>query len=361
MTGLSSTRAAWGSPSQESAGALILLYHRVIDLPRDPQLLCVSPRRFARQMEIIRRRFAPMSLFDLVNALAQGEAPQRAVAVTFDDGYADNLNNAWPVLEGYEIPATVFVTPRDDGQVREFWWDSLERLILSSPILPECLEITAAGQRRQWRIDRDDRPSAEDAGWNVLSSAPHSARQRLYLSLCEMLRPLNEPQRRGIVDELFERFEMAFEPRPTHRALSALEIIRLAGSDLIEVGAHTLSHPRLAALPPDQQSAEIVGSKERLETILEREVSSFSYPYGGRDDYTEQSVAAVREAGFVCACSNPGRTPSREGLVLPGCDPFQLPRVLVRDWDGEEFESRLESAWFACTGAGRNDHVAAHA
>src|SRR5439155_20411317 len=87
--------------------ALILLYQRVVELPfGDPYLLCVAPLHFAEHLEILRSFWRPMRLQQLVEALRSGNLPHRAIAVTLDDGYADNLYNAKPLLELYEIRAT---------------------------------------------------------------------------------------------------------------------------------------------------------------------------------------------------------------------------------------------------------------
>ncbi len=80
-------------------GTVILLYHRVAELPSDPQLLCVTPQHFAEHLEILRKHANPMSLQQLVKTLQAGKLPRRGVLVTFDDGYVDNLNNAKPLLK----------------------------------------------------------------------------------------------------------------------------------------------------------------------------------------------------------------------------------------------------------------------
>lgn len=110
-------------------GAVILVYHLVADLDRDPFRIAVSPDVFDAQMEVIATRYRPQMLAELSNGLATGALPPRSVAVTFDDGYANNLTAALPILEAWSVPATVFVSTGYVGGSREFWWDELERLI----------------------------------------------------------------------------------------------------------------------------------------------------------------------------------------------------------------------------------------
>ncbi|MBE3119883.1 MAG: polysaccharide deacetylase family protein, partial [Candidatus Atribacteria bacterium] len=134
---------------------VILLYHRVFDAPSDPQLLCVHPERFGKHLEHLSRYYSVLSLSQLARALKERRLPKRAVVVTFDDGYADNLYNAKPLLEYYDIPAMVSVTTGYVGQAKEFWWDELERLLLLSPRVPEQLKVTVNGATYDWRMDEE--------------------------------------------------------------------------------------------------------------------------------------------------------------------------------------------------------------
>ena len=150
------------------------------------------------------------------------------------------------------------------------------------------------------------------------------------------MRPLLPEERRRAIDGLLAWAGIEFASRPTHRFLSTEEVISLAKGGLVEIGSHTVTHPILAALlDPAAQRDEITLSKSRLEEILGEPVNGFAYPYGTRLDYAPETVGVAREAGFTYACSN------FEGIVREDSDPWQLPRFLVRDWDGEGLARRL--------------------
>jgi peptidoglycan/xylan/chitin deacetylase (PgdA/CDA1 family) len=261
------------------------------------------------------------------------------VAVTFDDGYADNLYNAKPLLERHGVPATVFVTTGYLDRAEEFWWDELERLLLRPGRLPDTLRLRVNGRAFRWELGEAACCSAgayrRQRGWNVLEGDEPGPRQSCFRLLCRLLRPLPEGQRRRVLGRLRAWAGAGRAGRPTHRPLTSQEVLGLAEGGLVEVGAHTVTHPVLAARPAAEQRAEIRRSKARLEEILARPVVTFAYPYGSREDYTADTVAGVREAGFLCACSN------FAGLAAADTGRFQLPRVMVMDWDGEAFARRL--------------------
>src|SRR5438552_16503265 len=122
-------------------GPLILLYHRVTTLQTDPQLLAVTPENFEAQVELLQRFARPMPLADLVRAARAGEDLRGAVALTFDDGYADNLLQAKPILRRHNVPATVFVATAGVDNTAEFFWDELDRIFLQPGELPQRLDL----------------------------------------------------------------------------------------------------------------------------------------------------------------------------------------------------------------------------
>jgi peptidoglycan/xylan/chitin deacetylase (PgdA/CDA1 family) len=290
-----------------SAG-LILLYHRLAEPDSDPQLLAVTPARFAEHLDVLRGYGCPMSVAQMMSALGDCRLPPRAIAVTFDDGYADSVEQGEPLLASYGVPATVFVATSYVGEEPEFWWDDLERLLLPPGEFPE---------------------------WNVESPADPSPRHREYREWCRALRGVTREERRATLDELARTSGVSPAGRLTHRAVSRERLARACASGLIDVGAHTATHPSLSALSEAAQRREIEESQAAVREITGRDPVGFSYPFGGRTDYTRTTVRLVKDAGFGFACAN------IPGVVRPGSDPFQLPRMLVRNWDADTFAWRL--------------------
>jgi peptidoglycan/xylan/chitin deacetylase (PgdA/CDA1 family) len=266
---------------------IILMYHRIACVPTDPWSLCVSPAHFTEHLEVLQKY--RRSRLDQLKPGGWPLSRGLSVAITFDDGYADNLYNAARELKRFDTPATFFITTGYLGGRREFWWDELERIV-----------------------------PAED-----------------FLAHYESLRPLRHEIRRKILDDMLTADGQDIVCRPEYGPMTQEELRHLAADDLFEIGAHTVTHPLLAAQPLEQQVSEINDSKHWLEGFLNRPVTSFSYPYGGRGHYTDATVAAVKDAGFSRACTT-------ESRPLRRSDPnYEWGRIQVPDVDGDEFQRIL--------------------
>lgn len=317
-------------------GALILRYHRVADLSTDPLGNTVKPEHFQQHLKILRaNKYQPMRLLALTRSLRDGGLPRRGVVVTLDDGYADTLDNAKPLLEDYDIPATAFIATGYVGANREFWWDELEQLIFVPAVLPPALRLVVGGEEYGFRV-------AVDTGWDVpvrtrqkgygsQSLSDPSHRHRLYRELLGVLRRLGEGERRAALVEIANWAGQSPQVRPSHAILDADGVRALAEGGLVEIGAHTVTHADLSLLDPSARRREIVDCKDSLERLLGHPISSFAYPFGRASG----SAKAVREAGFEAACG------TRANVVFRGADPYRLPRLYVGDWDAQEFERRL--------------------
>ena len=315
--------------------ALILMYHRIAEPGSDPWALSVSPRHFAAHLEILKKYTRPMSLRDLVAGLQNGKVPRRAVVVTFDDGYADNLYEAKPLLERHDIPATVFLPTGHIGKSEEFWWDKLACLLLNSHTLPKRPHLDVNGRSHVWELaesyDHQETGCRHGSDESKAGLQPCS-RRSLYFSVYQLLLPLPEQDRQACLQEIQGWISGEPKARSAYRTLSPKEVELLGRGALVEIGAHTITHPFLSACSEAIQQREIEQGKVDLEALTDRPVNSFAYPHG---DYDERSVALVRRAGFVCACS------IEENSVWRHSDPFLLPRFKVDDCNGEAFIRRL--------------------
>jgi peptidoglycan/xylan/chitin deacetylase (PgdA/CDA1 family) len=297
---------------------LVLMYHRIAAPSRDPWQLSVTPDHFAEHLEVIRRHGPRLLVRDLTRALAGRRAPRRGIVVTLDDGYADNLRHAWPLLERHDVPATVFVAAGYLGRAEGFWWDELERLVLAPSDVPSSVRLHVRGEAREYSVG----PGPAE-------------RHRLFLELYWLIRPLTDPERRQVLAEL-AGWSGGHSPAPEEdRSLTVAELQALAGGGLVEIGAHTLTHPQLSALDRAGQAAEIHRSRDVLREVTGQDVVSFAYPYGGHADYTVESVRLVRECGFTGACA------TTAGAVRSSTSPFEIPRLHVEDCDGDGLTQRL--------------------
>ena len=315
------------------------MYHRVIEKDVDPWSLSVTPTNFAEHLMVLKRHAFPIPLKQLVKAHLDHDIPDRGTVVTFDDGYANNLFNAKPLLERFDVPATVFVATGYLGHQREFWWDELDRVLFSPGRLPESLKLRVLGNPRHWdlgaAVDYCEEDYIRDRGGSADGFQP-CPRLSFYYSVYKELHALTEKTREHAMDQILTWANAGIAPRPAYRTLSADEVRALERGGLVEIGAHTVNHLLLPSHPLAVQREEIQRGKGCLEEVLGHPVTTFSYPFG---QYRKDTAVLVNEAGFSCACT------TEEEPVWNGTHRFQLPRFDVRDWSGEEFEERL-LRWF---------------
>ena len=315
--------------------AVILLYHRVARAAIDPWQLCVSPEHFEQHLSHLRRSFRVISLPELVDAHVSGSIPANAVAVTFDDGYADNLLEAMPLLEDSSTPATFFVTSGAIGSTRGFWWDELARYLLGSECLPEILELDLGSHK--FRLPTKDANSRRLYRWwsgRKEADKPESMRVQFHRRVYEHLRTLSPNDCRLALDQIAE-WSRANGTSSSQDAMTIEQLIELASSDLVGIGAHSVNHPVLSNLSPQAQKVEIQESKRQLGEIIGRNIVGFAYPNGTCRDFNPQTTHMVQDSGFHYACA------AEDAVVLSTSNRFALPRITVGDWDGETFEHHL--------------------
>ncbi len=307
-------------------GGLILGYHRIAEAATDPFGLCVSPPHFAEHLAVLQRDTQPITLQELITGLQTQRLPKRAVVVTLDDGYLDTLEQAKPLLERFQIPATVFVVTGYLGD--QFWWDQLVRIFCVAATLPHRWSIAADGNLIEAREEAR-------AAQQLFQGAAKERRQ--LFALYQQLLPLPFAKQQKVMETLqcWAQENGIHSVRHTCRSLRPAEIVALNAGDLITIGAHTVTHPLLAPLPPATQRFEIMESKRALEALLGQPTHYFSYPNGSASLVTQD---LVREAGFHGACA------SFHDVAWRGSDRVHLPRVWAPNVDGPTF-SRWLARW----------------
>jgi peptidoglycan/xylan/chitin deacetylase (PgdA/CDA1 family) len=316
------------SPSYK---AIVLGYHRIADVVNDPWSLCVSPASFAEHLRIICERARPQLLEDLIDC---GPSSDPAIVVTFDDGYVDTLSTAKPLLEEFNVPATVFLPTGHIGN-GEFWWDALERILLTPGTVIEFLSVSIGQRRYEWTFSSplyDEQTALTHGSWRAREQAP-TERHAVYRELWSLLGPLPDDDRRAIFSELFAAVGMESIAPETNRILREAEVRELARCGLIRLGSHSVTHSMLATQTRSIQQWEVVTSKASLEAVVGQPVTAFAYPYG---QYTAETAEIIRDAGYHCACT------TLKGLLASDTNRFEIPRLQMHECNGPEFDRMLD-------------------
>jgi peptidoglycan/xylan/chitin deacetylase (PgdA/CDA1 family) len=279
----------------------ILIFHRVLS-QRDPLFPEeVDAERFDALMAVVARHFKVMTLGQAARARRHGVLPGNALVITFDDGYADNAEVALPILQKHGLCATFFVATHflDGGRM---WNDTVIESIRN------C-----------------NRPELDLQPFGLRSMELHSpaSRRDAINALLPKLKYASLAQREDGLQLLAGI--AGHPPLNDHLMMRSSQVLDLHRAGM-EIGGHTVHHPILTELDEASAREEIVGGRQRLESITGAPVTVFAYPNGGpRKDYDARHVAIVREAGFEAAVS------TATGVSEPGSDPHQLPRFTP--WD----------------------------
>jgi peptidoglycan/xylan/chitin deacetylase (PgdA/CDA1 family) len=311
---------------------VVLVYHRIAD---DGWAFSVSPHHFAEHLEVLQTHAHVVSLSRLLQERSVTSAVPR-VAITFDDGYRDNVTNAWPLLSRRGMPVAFFIVSGHVGSAREFWWDELEWLLFHGDSRNTFIEVQIGNQCRVFDLGMREERSDLDRTRNVRGPRSHddneAPRDKAYRELHELLLVSNAEEQMQILESIAASLHVRMQVRAEKLPVSHEQFQWLADQELAEIGSHTVQHLMLPALPVAVQEREIRKSKRDLEEMSGRTVSSFTYPYGA---YSNETLEIVEQAGFHRACTVEFRPLGQETR-------FRIPRVTPRDRDGEFFAKQFQ-------------------
>lgn len=246
--------------------------------PFDEELISATPSQFDSQMRHLRENLHPISLQDLITHIDQGSPlPRNAIAVTFDDGFADTYRYAFPILKRYHIPATVFVSTGYVDSGEPFWFELVSYLVYR--VAPGSLELAGGGPF----------PVEE-------SRASRTAALR---QIHSTLKDLPNRDRLEIIDRWAHRYsrELKHGASAHSQPLSWHQIIEMASSG-ISFGSHSVSHPNLTRLPDRDLGKELAESKRILESTLQRPIDTIAYPIGTPSAFDSRVIFHTRQHGF---------------------------------------------------------------
>lgn len=335
--GLANSRNTLATPKNPP---FILMYHRITDIYSDPQLLTVKPNTFEAQLQLIKKDAEPISLNEMINELHLGRVPWNTVALTFDDGYADNFFEALPLLKTKNIPATVFCVSTTINSKDELWWDFLEQIFLVPGKLPRLSKIEIGDISVEINLGDYGTYSENDAlnyaHWSVLDQNDPTPRHVFYRKFYSIIQSIQEPEIRSkILTTLANLVEPNLLTRDSHRTLTSKELIELSNEKLIDVGSHTVNHPILSKLSFENQVDEILVGRNELQKIIDKPVNLFAYPYGYQNSYTDKTIRILEENNFK------GAVTTSERAVLLDSNIFQLPRLTIRECSTDKFLKKL--------------------
>ncbi len=256
-------------------------------------------------MRYLKSHYRICPLGEIVALLAAGKSERHVAAVTFDDGYRSNYSLAYPICRELQIPATIFVTSgfiQQEGTIRGFLWPDFVSAVVKS-----------AGEKG---VD------LAGIGLGRYDTSSPAAAAGVRRSICDHLKSIGVKQRDQLlagIDDLYGD-QIRQEQFGDYQPLSRAELTSLATDPLITIGAHSRTHPILAGLDNGRLEEEMLGSKQEIEAITNKDVDLFAYPNGRRLDISRQVVALAARHFCGAVTTEPGRNHR-------GQNPYLLRRI----------------------------------
>ena len=304
-------KVSWTRRTEPSAR--IFCFHRIND-DNDEFFSSVSTELFEKTMQHVARNHKVVSLHGLMQHLEEG-LQGAVIAITFDDGYRDNYQNAFPVLQRYGMPATIFLTTGGLDSGDPLWFEQLAHALKTSR--REYLDLEIDLPRRFWLRTREERL---DANGRIFS----------------LLRSMSDVKRKNLLAGIFLTLDVDHSER--RNQMLTWDQVRLLNANGIEFGGHTVTHPFLSMLTREQAHWEASECKRRIEEELQQPVKYFAYPNGRGEDFNEWNKEVIRSAGYQAAVT------TIWGVNYRSTDPMALRRSGPWEENPDLFASKLD--WY---------------
>jgi peptidoglycan/xylan/chitin deacetylase (PgdA/CDA1 family) len=287
----------------------VLNYHRIDDPFRSGfDTFCsnvsATPADFANQMDYVANRYNVISGVELADCVKKRrKLPPHAAMITFDDGYYDNYSNAYPILKARNLPAIIFLATDYIGEQKPFYWD-----------------LIAYG------FHHTKKTQADFPQLGLQSWVDDNSRNKAMQNWIAVLKRLTETEKQALVEKLPGILDVSVPADAFANLMMSWPHARELSENGIEMGGHTASHPILTRISPDDASAELVRSKQRIEEAIGKRALSFAYPNGQSEDFNADLMDRVRDVGFDIAFTLLSG-PTRYSTVMK--DPFAIRRIFL--------------------------------
>ena len=273
---------------------LILSYHRIVEnknqINSEINSISVTTGTFEKQIKLLKKKFNIVSIDEILKI---DNKVKNNLTITFDDGYKDNLTNAVPILEKYDVPATIYVTTRFLENKCDMWWYEIENII--------------------WKKDKLD--------FNFLNKEYYfdlkeeNKKKKCYKRLSLLFKNSSYLNQNKLLEEITRKKERT---QYRDKILNKSDLIELSKKNIITIGSHTHTHANLAILDNDDCNKELLISKRILENILNKKVIHFAFPYGSAKDAGGREARLVRDAGYKTAVTTqPGGRINDNFFLIP--------------------------------------------
>ena len=260
----------------------IIPYHMVVDKPNGfyPE---ISIHDFERQVAQLSKNYNVISLDEIVERVTRRESLRRCVAITFDDGFKDNYENAYPILKKHKIPATIFLTTGYVENGTAPWFIKLRYIFMKT-------------EKAHFQLRAND---------EIISLPMRTRKEKFVASERAMvcLKNSADEKRLLVLDKLCKQLGVNEFDGLNNLMLNWNQIKEMSESSIL-FGAHTVNHPILTRISIDAVEKEIRQSKEEINARIEKPVTAFAYPFGKKTEYSNKIFELLRKFGFRCSVTS---------------------------------------------------------